>query len=283
MVASARIVIVVYIFGCRATCTAQQDNATGASFFDEFFAANKEPTTDGPDNNLTEGELSGPTSAPSSWLEGVVAAVSDLSGPTSAPTKWWEGIGAAVSVDTDVVQDETNNNINTIAPQLPSDVPNMAPTFSPTEGLVLTSAPTRLSNVDYFEDGPNLKWTMQLPPTGVGGGENNNNSIVIPQLTSGTALRVSPDGLAVYVTTNDGSLHVLSASNGSLRWSHTPVPLSFVEGGDGTSMTTSQTSTVGCESGVYFGETRDGRQFAVWAVIDTPPAQSARASQDFKS
>ena len=78
------------------------------------------------------------------------------------------------------------------------------------------------------------------------------------KLARGNAVTASPDGALVYVTMDNGSLTTLTAHDGATRFSYTPESIA-----DGWSTS--------CESGVYFGELRNGEQYAVWAVVDVPP------------
>jgi hypothetical protein len=149
------------------------------------------------------------------------------------------------STSTDVVATNTTAfNTTTIPTMSPS---TLSPTFSPSS--MPSFYPTIPSNANYY-DLPELKWSTKLEGTGFSGSD--------AKLSAGNAVTSSPDGVLVYVTTNKGGLHVLAAHDGSDRWSYTPEPIA--PGWE-----------VACNSGVYFGNTSNGEQYAVWAVIDVPP------------
>ena len=129
----------------------------------------------------------------------------------------------------------------------PTPNPTAAPTKTPSEAP--TVYPTIQSLGEYFER-PKLKWSIKLDGTGLLDSD--------AKLSKGNAVLVSPDGLSVYVTTDNGGLQVLSAGNGGNRFMYQPPPLA--EG-----------FTVKCNSGVYFGQKGNGEQYAVYAIIDVPP------------
>jgi outer membrane protein assembly factor BamB len=142
----------------------------------------------------------------------------------------------------------------------PSDMPSLMPSTAPSgrPSPWPSSSPTIESLVNYY-DKPELKWTTQVEGTGP--------NTLDPKLSKGNGVLASPDGLLVYVTTDNGSLQALAASNGTPKFYFVP---DAIESG----------WTVSCNSGVYFGKTRDGQQYAVWAVIDIPPDTSI---QDYSS
>jgi hypothetical protein len=166
--------------------------------------------------------------------------------------------------DTFVTSDPATAPVSTFPTEVPgagsaTDAPTaMMTTATPITGppaptaAPVASAPTA---ANYFDE-PLQKWTAQIDGTG---------STFGSQISKGNAVTVSPDGASIYVTLNDGRLEVLSANDGSRRWGYEPTPL---DGG----------WTVSCKSGVSFGEKADGK-YAVYAIIDVPPAQSGMESQ----
>jgi len=86
-------------------------------------------------------------------------------------------------------------------------------------------------------------------------------------LSHGNGVLASPDGLLVYVTMSNGALQVLSAFDGGNYSRFKPSPIA-----EGWSVT--------CNSGVYFGQKRNGERYAIWAVIDVPPDLDA---EDYSS
>lgn len=153
----------------------------------------------------------------------------------------------ANDTDTDTDRNKLKDDLSSIFgvtdPGNITDGPSKTPSEAPSD------FPTITSNADYY-DMPKLKWATTLYGTGSFG--------VDAQLGKGNAVVSSPDGVLVYVTLDNGNLHTLSAHDGKPLWSYTPQPLST-----GWSVT--------CSSGVYFGEMRNGDQYAVYAVIDVPP------------
>ena len=91
----------------------------------------------------------------------------------------------------------------------------------------------------YF-DAPLEKWTTSLGSSRLG---------------RGNAISASPDGSLLYVTTQTGNLHVLSAFDGTERWSYNPTSLS-------------SNTVVECQGGVAFGELDGIGVYAVFAIID---------------
>jgi hypothetical protein len=142
----------------------------------------------------------------------------------------------------------STENITTVQSSFPSDMPSTVPSALPS--VAPSSYPTITSNAIYY-DFPKLKWSNTLEGTGFLGDDE-------AKLVTGNAVLCSPDGTLIYVTLDNGALRVLSASDGTTRWSHTPEPLA-----SGWSVT--------CNSGVYFGEMNDGQQYVVYAVVDVPP------------
>jgi hypothetical protein len=148
-------------------------------------------------------------------------------------------------VDSSVVSvTNTTENVTTAQSSFPSDMSSALPSAAP------SSYPTIASNAIYY-DIPKLKWSTTLEGTGFFGEEE-------AKLATGNAVLSSPDGALVYVTLDNGAVRVLSAHDGSSRWSHTPEPLA-----SGWSIT--------CNSGVYFGEMQNGQKYVVYAVVDVPP------------
>lgn len=77
------------------------------------------------------------------------------------------------------------------------------------------------------------------------------------------AVQISPDDTQVYITLNDGTLHILDALNGASTASYTPEK-------------SSQTGATGqtlCASGVsFYTDRNDNVEYAIYAVIDTSAA-----------
>jgi hypothetical protein len=142
----------------------------------------------------------------------------------------------------------STDNVTTAQSNFTSDTPSSLPTALPSAAP--SSYPTITSNAIYY-DFPKLKWSTTLEGTGFFGAEE-------AKLATGNAVLSSPDGAFVYVTLDNGALRVLSAHDGRTRWTHTPELLA-----SGWSVT--------CNSGVYFGEMKNGQQYVVYAVVDVPP------------
>lgn len=87
----------------------------------------------------------------------------------------------------------------------------------------------------YFER-PSEIWNAKVAPVG-----------------SGNAVQISPDAAIVYVTSANGTLTGLDATDGSVKFSYNPPSV------DG--------AMIGCQSGVSFYDGNDGT-FAVYSVVD---------------
>jgi hypothetical protein len=164
-------------------------------------------------------------------------------------TEGVEGNDTEVTTNQTIAISASNNtdNMTTFTTDFPSAAPTETPTATPS--IAPSDYPTIASNADYY-DSPKLKWSTKLEGTGLFGPE--------AKITNGNAVISSPDGSLVYVTLDNGGIHVLSAHDGAPRWSYGPEPLA-------------SGWTVSCNSGVYFGKMENGDQYAVYAVVDVPP------------
>jgi len=100
---------------------------------------------------------------------------------------------------------------------------------------------------------PTLKWETRLPDTGtvVSGSPGPRRQ---------NAVQISPDDALVYVTLDDGTLHILDALTGTPTASYTPEK----------STQTGATGQTVCTSGVsFYTDRNDNVEYAVYAVIDT--------------
>jgi hypothetical protein len=201
--------------------TAQQSVTTPSGGHDDFVTSDEVFTnpTSTDGMNSTEGEPASPSNT-----------TADVDA---------EEVGSSVIYVTN-----STENVTTVPSMSPSDMPSALPSVAP------SSYPTIPSNAIYY-DFPKLKWSTTLEGTGFFGDKEAN-------IATGNAVLSSPDGVLVYVTLDNGALRVLSAHDGTTRWSYTPERLA-----SGWSVT--------CNSGVYFGEMENGQQYVVYAVIDVPP------------
>ena len=127
---------------------------------------------------------------------------------------------------------------------------------------------SNLINGTSYYDEPVLKWTTQLPFTGL-------TTIATPKVANGNAVTASPDdgGTSIYVTLNNGRLEVLSANDGSRRWGWAPTPI--LPGW-----------VTACRTGVSFGRMKASTErFILHTVIHIPPMfdTSTQEEQDMKS
>lgn len=124
----------------------------------------------------------------------------------------------------------------------PSASPSRDPTH-PTPAPTASVAPTAEPKIAYPQSPPR-KWSRNL------GFQTRKNN----------AVAVSPDGGLLYVTSSDGTLEILYASDGTTRKKH--VPVVHASGW-----------TTECQSGVSFGKSATTTtEFAVYAVEDVPPS-----------
>jgi len=133
---------------------------------------------------------------------------------------------------------------------------------------------------------PQLRWTYQLPNSG----KISSDGL----LRKGNAVVSTQDGRYVYVTTNDGILHILSLRNGENHAAATST--SSNERMDETGMggvdivatkafepVPLPNRHIDCRSGVSLHETKDGVQFAVYAITDVPIVQNRPMSYNYQT
>ena len=130
--------------------------------------------------------------------------------------------------------------------------PTVIPTFTPTQKPQEPSQSPAPTTVDGFQyhDTAREKWATALP---------RGTGLYTGNVLKGNNVALSPDGLLLYVTRDNGRLDVLNPSDGTLRWSYEP------------SAVAPNYYPVHCTSGVYFGSHRTMGDFAVYTIIDEPP------------
>ena len=133
----------------------------------------------------------------------------------------------------------------------PSSSPSIGPTPAP------TFAPTSTDGVQLFSS-PAEKWSVTLE-AGTG--------LYTGKVGEGNAVTISPDGMLLYITRDNGRLDVLKPSDGTVRWSYQPVPVG------------PRFNPVHCTSGVYFGNMNGIGDFVVYTIIDEP-SPSSEAFED---
>ncbi len=93
-------------------------------------------------------------------------------------------------------------------------------------------------------------------------------------LDSGNAVEQSPfHEEYIYVTTKQGNLAVLSATDGILLTTIQPATKSFLVEGEIFN------GTITSSSGISFGYLEDRSQFLVYTVVDVPPAEIDGSSE----
>ena len=132
---------------------------------------------------------------------------------------------------------------------------------------------------------PELRWTYQLPNAG----KITSDGL----LRRGNAVVSTRDGKYLYVTTDDGILHILALKDGDNHGAPTGNGNQRLDergmGGVDTDATVTFKPSpipgrhIDCRSGVSLHETDDGVQFAVYAIADVPIVQGRSMSYNYQT
>lgn len=88
-----------------------------------------------------------------------------------------------------------------------------------------------------------------------------NSFLTTSEVSNGNSVTISPDGLLIYFTRDNGRIDVHNALDGSFRFQYNPIRAS------------PNFFPVQCQSGIAFGDW-NGQQYAVYAIVDTPQSTS---------